>query len=121
LKILKKYLDKNLEKKYIQHSINPTGVPILFILKKDRNLHLYINYRNLNKIIIKNRHPFLLIEEILDRFNGIAIYTKLDLKEAYYRIHIKKGDEWKTVFRIRYGHFEYKMMPFDLANISAIF
>jgi hypothetical protein len=61
------------------------------------------------------------VREILNRFSGVAVYTKLDLKEIYYRIRIKKGDEWKTVFRIRYGHFEYKVMPFDLANVFAIF
>jgi hypothetical protein len=59
--------------------------------------------------------------EILDRFSGVAVYTKLDLKEAYYRIRIKKRDEWKTAFRIKYGHFEYKMMPFGLINAPAIF
>jgi hypothetical protein len=61
------------------------------------------------------------VGEILDRFNGAAIYTKLDLKEVYYRIRIKKGDEWKTIFKIRYGHFKYKMIFFDLVNTPAIF
>jgi hypothetical protein len=93
LKILKKYLNKNLEKKYIQHFINPAGAPILFILKKNGNLRLYINYRGFNKIIIKNRHPLPLMGKILNRLNETAIYTKLDLKKAYYRIRIKKGDE----------------------------
>jgi hypothetical protein len=121
LKILKEYLDKNLEREYIQYFINPVRVFILFILKKNGSLRLYVNYRDFNKITIKNRHPFPLIEKILDRFNGAVIYTKFDLKEAYYRIRIKKGDEWKTIFKIRYGHFKYKMIFFDLANISAIF
>jgi hypothetical protein len=93
LKILKKYLDKNLERKYIQHFINPTEAPILFILKKDGSLRLYVDYRNFNKIIIKNRHSFLLVGETLDRLNGVAIYTKFNFKEAYYRIRIKKRDE----------------------------
>jgi hypothetical protein len=121
LKILKKYLNENLEKEYIQYFISPAGAPILFILKKDGNLRLCVDYRDFNKIIIKNRHSLPLIREILDRLNEAAIYTKLDLKEAYYRIRIKKGDEWKTAFRIRYGHFEYKMMSFGLANAPAIF
>jgi hypothetical protein len=121
LKILKKYLNENLKRKYIQHSINPTGTPILFILKKDRNLRLYVNYRNLNKITIKNRHPLPLIGETLNRLNEAAIYTKLDLKKIYYKIRIKKEDEWKTTFKIRYGHFKYKIIPFDLANAPATF
>jgi hypothetical protein len=121
LKILRKYLNENLEREYIQHFISPVGISILFILKKDGSLRLYVNYRDLNKITIKNRYPFLLVGEILNRFSGVAVYTKLDFKEVYYRIRIKKGDEWKTVFRIRYGHFEYKIIFFGFANASAIF
>jgi hypothetical protein len=121
LKILKKYLNKNLEREYIQYSINLIRASILFILKKDRSLRLYVNYRDFNEITVKNRHPFPLMEEILDRFSGAAIYTKFNLKETYYRIRIKKGDEWKTVFRIKYSHFEYKMISFGLVNASAIF
>jgi hypothetical protein len=70
LKILKKYLNENLKREYIQHFINPTKTPILFILKNDGILRLYINYRNFNKITIKNRHPLPLVREILDRFSG---------------------------------------------------
>jgi hypothetical protein len=121
LKILKKYLNKNLKNIYIQNSINPTGTPILFILKKNRNLRLYVNYSNFNKIIIKNRYPFPLIREILNRLNRAAVYTKFDLKKAYYKIRIKKGDEWKIIFKIRYGYFEYKMISFGPANVSATF
>jgi hypothetical protein len=121
LKILRKYLNENLEREYIQHFISPAGAPILFILKKDGSLRLCVNYRDLNKITVKNRYSLSLIGETLNRLNGAAVYTKLDLKEIYYRIRIKKGNEWKTAFRIRYGHFKYKMMPFGLANASAIF
>jgi hypothetical protein len=86
-------LNKNLEREYIQYSISPAGAPILFILKKDGNFRLYVNYRGLNKIIIKNRHSLPLIEKTLNRFSGAAVYTKLDLKETYYRIRIKKENE----------------------------
>jgi hypothetical protein len=61
------------------------------------------------------------MRKILNRFNGAAIYTKLDLKKAYYKIRIKKENEWKTAFKIRYGHFKYKMIFFDFANVSATF
>jgi hypothetical protein len=121
LKILKKYLNKNLEKGYIQHFINPAGTSILFILKKDGSFRLYVDYKNLNKIIIKNRHSLSLIRETLNRFSVAAIYTKFDLKKAYYRIRIKKEDEWKTIFKIKYDHFKYKMISFNLVNTPAIF
>jgi hypothetical protein len=93
LKILKDYLNKNFEKGYIQRSINLISAPILFVFKKNKEFRLYVNYKNLNKITIKNRHLFLLIGEILNRLNGAAIYTKFNLKNAYYKIRIRKEDE----------------------------
>jgi hypothetical protein len=90
LKILKEYLNKNLEKEYIQYSISSAGTSILYILKKNKNLRLYVDYRSLNKITVKNRPPLFLVKKILDRFNGAAIYTKFNLKKIYYRIRIKK-------------------------------
>jgi hypothetical protein len=121
LKILKEYLNENLERKYIQYFINPAETPILFILKKNGSFRLCVDYKGFNKIIIKNRYSLPLMGEILDRLSGAAIYTKFDLKETYYKIRIKKGDEWKTVFRIKYAHFEYKVIFFDFVNISVIF
>jgi hypothetical protein len=121
LKILKNYLNKNFEKGYIQRSINPVSAPILFVSKKNGGFRLYVNYKGFNKITIKNRHSFLLVKEILNRFSGIAIYTKLDLKNIYYKIRIRKKDEWKTAFKIKYSHFEYKIMLFNLIKIPAIF
>jgi hypothetical protein len=61
------------------------------------------------------------MKEALNRFNGAAVYTKFDFKKIYYRIRIKKGNEWRTAFKIKYGHFEYKVMFFSLANTPAIF
>jgi hypothetical protein len=121
LKILKRYLNENLKREYIQHFINLIRAPILFILKKDGSFRLHVNYRDFNKITVKNRYPLPLMGETLNRLNGAAVYTKLDLKKAYYKIRIKKGDEWNTVFKIRYGHFKYKMIFFNFINASAIF
>jgi hypothetical protein len=121
LKILKDYLNKNLEKGYIQHFINPADAPILFIFKKDGGLRLYVDYRDYNKITIKNRYLLPLIKEILDRLSGIAIYTKPDPKNAYYKIRIRKRDEWKTIFKIKYNYFEYKIILFNFINAPAIF
>jgi hypothetical protein len=93
LKILKNYLNKNLKKEYIQRSISLIGASILFVLKKNREFRLYMNYRDLNKITIKNRYSFFLIGKILDRFSGIAVYTKFNFKNIYYRIRIRKRNE----------------------------
>jgi hypothetical protein len=97
------------------------GAPILFVPKKDRGLRLCVDYRGLNKVTIKNQYPLPLINKTLDRLIGARIFTKLNLKDAYHRIRIREGHEWKTAFRTRYGHFEYLVMPFGLANAPATF
>ena len=75
----------------------------------------------MNGVTVKNRYPLPLISETIDRVSDAKIYTKLDLRDAYYRIRIKAGDEWKTAFRTRYRHFEYRVLPFGLANAPATF
>ena len=94
---------------------------ILFILKVDSIIYLYINYRYLNKIIIKNQYPLLLVSKLLNRLSHLKIFTKLDLYNIYHRLYIKKGDEWKTVFKIYYGHFKYLVLPFGLSNAFMTF
>ena len=121
LKVLRDYIDENLQRGFIRPSTSPAGAPILFVKKKDGSLRLCVDYRNLNKLTIKNRHPLPLISEALDRLVNAKIYTKLDIRSAYNLIRIREGDEWKTAFRTRYGHFEYLVMPFGLANAPATF
>ncbi|CRG88523.1 Retrotransposable element Tf2 155 kDa protein type 3 [Talaromyces islandicus] len=119
--VLRDYLSKAQEKGWIRPSKSPAGAPILFVPKKDGELRLCVDYRGLNAITVKNRYPIPLVMETLDRFAGAKYFTKLDLKDAYHRIRIRTGDEWKTAFRTRYGHFEYQVMPFGLANALATF
>jgi hypothetical protein len=89
--------------------------------KSNEGLRFYVNYRALNKLIIKNRHALPLIDETINRLSGAKIYIKLDLKDAYYRIRIKANNKWKITFRTRYGYFEYIIMPFGLINVLATF
>jgi hypothetical protein len=121
LEVMRTYLETSLAKGWIRRSTSPAGAPVFFTPKKDGRLRLCVDYRGLNKITIKDRCPLPLISETLDRLVGAAYYTKLDLRDAYHRVRIKKGDEWKTAFRTRYGHFEYLVMPFGLANAPATF
>lgn len=121
LEALREYLEMAQERGWIRPSTSPAGAPIIFVPKKGGKLRLCVDYRGLNKITVKNRAPLPLISEILDRLGSATIYTKLDLKDAYHRMRIREGDEWKTAFRTRYGHFEYLVLPFGLVNAPATF
>lgn len=121
LKVLYEYIQENLKKGFISPSSSPAGSPILFVKKADGTLRLCVDYRELNKITRKNRYPLPLIQESLDRLCEAKYFSKIDLRAAYNLIRIKKGDEWKTAFRTRYGLFEYNVMPFGLTNAPASF
>ena len=121
LKTLKTYIETNLANGFIRPSKSPAGAPILFVGKPDGSLRLCVDYRGLNNLTIKNRYPLPLIGESLDRLGRAKRFTQLDLTSAYHRMRIKEGDEWKTTFRTRYGHFEYQVMPFRLSNAPASF
>ena len=108
-------------KGWIHYSISPAGASVLFVPKKNGGLHLCVDYWGLNQVTIKNQYSLSLIEEIMNQLSGAKLFTKLDLNNAYHRICIKEGDEWKTVFHTHYSYFEYMVMPFRLANALAIF
>ena len=121
LETLKAYIETNLANGFIRSSKSPAGAPILFDRKSDGSLRLCVDYRGLNNLTIKNRYPLPLIGESLDRLGRAKQFTQLDLTSAYHRMRIRKGDEWKTAFRTRYGHFEYQVMLFGLTNAPASF
>ena len=121
LETLKAYIETNLANGLIRPSKSPAGAPILFDRKSDGSLRLCVDYRGLNNLTIKNRYPLPLIGESLDRLGRAKRFTQLDLTSAYHRMRIREGDEWKTAFRTRYGHFEYQVMPFGLTNAPASF
>jgi hypothetical protein len=121
LAALREYINEYLARGWIRRSRSPAGAPILFAKKKDGALRLCVDYRGLNKLTVKNRHPLPLISESLDRLSHAKWFTRLDIRDAYHRIRVRGGDEWKTAFRTRYGHFEYTVMPFGLTNAPAQF
>ena len=121
MSLLKEYIDGMLEKQFIRPSSSPCGAPVLFVPKKNGKLRLCVDYRALNSMTEKDRYPLPLIDNLIDQLRESIIYTALDLKGAYNLVRIKKGDEWKTAFRTRYGHFEYNVMPFGLTNAPATF
>jgi hypothetical protein len=118
---LKEFLEENLAKGFIQESKSLAGAPILFALKKDGSLRLCVDYRGLNVITVKNRYLLPLISEIIDRVQGACYFSKINLKNAYYRLRIKVGDEWKTAFKTRYGYYEFLVVLIGLTNSPATF
>lgn len=118
---LKDYIDDNLKKGFIRPSTSLAGAGIFFVEKKDHSLRPCVDYRELNKITVKKRYPLPFVPELFQRLGTAVIFTKLDLRGAYNLIHIREGDEWKTAFRTRFGHFEYLVMPFGLCNSPATF
>eukprot|EP00079_Xenopus_tropicalis_P032169 XP_017945940.1 PREDICTED: RNA-directed DNA polymerase homolog [Xenopus tropicalis] len=118
---MEEYIRENLERGFIRPSSSPAGAGFFFVEKKDGGLRPCIDYRGLNKITVKNRYPLPLISELFDRVKGATIFSKLDLRGAYNLIRIREGDEWKTAFNTRDGHYEYLVMPFGLCNAPAVF
>ena len=118
LEVLRKYIDEMLEKEFIVPSKLPARVLILFTKKKNGGLYLCIDYKSLNVITKKNKHPLSLVQTFLNLLGRKKRYTKLDIISAYHTLHIYVGNEWKTVFRYKYNHFEYCVVPFRLVNCT---
>jgi hypothetical protein len=121
LKVLKKYLDKNLSKGFIHASSSPVASPVIFVKKPRGGLRFCVNYRGLNALTIKNRYPIPLLQETLNQLSKAKFYTKLDIIAAFNKLHITEGDEWLTAFQTRYRLFKYLVMPFGLANAPSTF
>jgi len=101
--------------------MSPWGAPMLFVKKKDGTLRLCINYRDLNKITIKNKYPLPQIHDLFDQLQGVGVFSKFDLTSGYHQLRIKPKDIPKTAFRTRYGRYEFTVMSFGLANVPAAF
>ena len=119
--VLRDYIDKALESGIISKSTSPAGSPVMFVKKPDGSLRLCVDYRALNSVLITDRTALPIIKDMLQRVKGSNYFSKIDLKSAFYLIRIAAGQEYLTAFRTKYGHYEYKVMPFGLKNAPGTF
>ncbi|TIB06886.1 hypothetical protein E3P89_04152 [Wallemia ichthyophaga] len=118
---LKKQLKELIEKQHIEPSISPYGAPVMFVKKADGSMRMCIDYRALNHITVKNKHPLPLIDEQIDQLAGAKFFSKIDLRSGYHQVRINARDIEKTAFNTKYGHFQFKVMPFGLCNAPGTF
>ena len=121
LQELRVQLQELLDKGFIRQSTSPWSAPILFAKKKDKTIRLCIDYRQLNRVTIKNRYPLPRIDDLFDQLRGVRVYSKIGLRTGYHQLRVRETDIPKTVFRTCYGHFEFTMMLFGLTNAPVAF
>ncbi|GJY77549.1 putative reverse transcriptase domain-containing protein [Tanacetum coccineum] len=121
MKELADQLQELSDKGFIRPSSSPWGAPVLFVKKKDGSLRMCIDYRELNKLTVKNRYPLPRIDDLFDQLQGSSVYSKIDLRSGYHQLRVREEDISKTAFRTRYGHYEFQVMPFGLTNAPTVF
>ncbi|GJT24781.1 putative reverse transcriptase domain-containing protein [Tanacetum coccineum] len=109
------------DKGFLRPSPSPWGASVLFFKKKDGSFRMCIDYRELNKLTVKNRYPLPRIDDLFDQLQGSRVYSKIDLRSGYHQLRVREEDIPKTAFRTRYGHYEFQVMPFGLTNAPAVF
>nr|GFB40791.1 putative reverse transcriptase domain-containing protein [Tanacetum cinerariifolium] len=96
------------------------GAPVLFVKKKDESFQMCIDYRELNKLTVKNRYPLPRIDDLFDQLQGSSVYSKIDLRSGYHQLRVREEDIPKMAFNTRYGHYEFQDEKEHQEHLKAI-
>ncbi|GJW70657.1 putative reverse transcriptase domain-containing protein [Tanacetum coccineum] len=121
MKDLSEQLKELSDKGFIRPNSSPWGDSVLFVKKKDGSFRMCIDYRESNKLTVKNRYPLPRIDDLFDQLQGSNVYSKIDMRSGYHQLQVREEDIPKMAFRTRYGHYEFQVMPFGLTNAPAVF
>jgi hypothetical protein len=121
LKELQMQLEELLKKGYIRPNVSSWGALVFFMNKKYGTLRLCIDYRQLNKVTLKNKYPLPRIDDLFDQLKDAKIFSKIYLISGYHQVRIMEEDINNIAVRTRYGHYEFTVVPFGLSNAPAVF
>jgi hypothetical protein len=118
---LKEQLQELLDWGFIQPNVSPWGAPVLFVKKKGGSMRMYIDYRELNKVTIKNKYLLPRIDNLFDQLKGASVFSKIDLLSGYHQLKVREEDIPKMVIQKRYGCYKFLVMSFGLTNAPSVF
>ncbi|WMV20174.1 hypothetical protein MTR67_013559 [Solanum verrucosum] len=121
LRELKAQIQELLDKGFIRLSASPWRALVLFVKKKNGSMRICIDYRQLNKVTIRNKYPLYRIDDLFDQLQGASVFSNIDLRSGYHQLKIRLEDVPNTAFRTRYGHYEFLVMSFGLTNAPTTF
>jgi hypothetical protein len=118
---VKQQIEELMQKQFIRLSASAWGAPVLLVKKKDGKLRLCVDYRELNKLTVKNKYPPPQINDLFDQLGEAKVFSKIDLRSGYHQITVKPKDIPKAAFQTQHDHYEYLVVPFGLTNAPVVF